>query len=335
MKFDITRQPLIPSFLTLAALVVVTLVTADPNVTPPATASEEAALVEGVAIRLPRLLLVDAQEAWPTGTKLLAGLLLLVAGMVTGRMTIRYNLYSAATCLAIPLFGIVACGLGTRGEYLAAAAAAALLALAVKNFGRSFCNGYGFDATFRAAFYLGLLPLIAPAATPLLLMLPVALVLFRRTLREAAVALAGVVLPHAALCYLNWGAGGTLAAPLESLGRLLVAGKPLDLLLSLPLPQQIALGVTALLCIAALLLFLTDIYSVGTRPRFLLVFTICTFLVTLLALCAPAATRDDLLLMAVPAAVLLPVLFVRTRRAIALPLYLLLIAGAAAAAFLQ
>ena len=48
-----------------------------------------------------------------------------------------------------------------------------------------------------------------------------------------------------------------------------------------------------------------------------------------------AATRDDLLLMAVPAAVLLPVLFVRTRRAIALPLYLLLIAGAAAAAFLQ
>ena len=103
----------------------------------------------------------------------------------------------------------------------------------------------------------------------------------------------------------------------------------------MPLPQQIALGVTALLCIAALLLFLTDIYSVGTRPRFLLVFTICTFLVTLLALCAPAATRDDLLLMAVPAAVLLPVLFVRTRRAIALPLYLLLIAGAAAAAFLQ
>lgn len=333
MKFDITRQPLIPSFLTLAALVVVTLVTADPTVTAPATAGEEAALAEGVAIRMPRLLLVDAQASWPTGTKLLAGLLLLVAGMVTGRMTIRYNLYSAATCLAIPLFGIVACGLGTRGEYLAAAGAAALLALAVKNFGRSFCNGYGFDATFRAAFYLGLLPLIAPAATPLLLMLPVALVLFRRTLREAAVALAGVVLPHAALCYLNWGAGGTLAAPLESLGRLLVAGKPLDLLLSLPL--QIALGVTALLCIAALLLFLTDIYSVGTRPRFLLVFTICTFLVTLLALCAPAATRDDLLLMAVPAAVLLPVLFVRTRRAIALPLYLLLIAGAAAAAFLQ
>ena len=42
MKFDITRQPLIPSFLTLAALVVVTLVTADPTVTAPATAGEEA-----------------------------------------------------------------------------------------------------------------------------------------------------------------------------------------------------------------------------------------------------------------------------------------------------
>ena len=102
MKFDITRQPLIPSFLTLAALVVVTLVTADPTVTAPATAGEEAALVEGVAIRMPRLLLVDAQASWPTGTKLLAGLLLLVAGMVTGGMTIRHNLYLAPPRLALP-----------------------------------------------------------------------------------------------------------------------------------------------------------------------------------------------------------------------------------------
>lgn len=109
-------------------------------------------------------------------------------------MTIRYNLYSVGTCLAIPLYGAIVCGLAVGSDYLPAFTAAALLALSVKNFARSFCNGYGFDAIFRASLYLGLLPFVSTAALPLLLILPPAVLLFRRTLREAVVAVAGVLL---------------------------------------------------------------------------------------------------------------------------------------------
>lgn len=335
MKSDITRQPLVPAFLTLAALVCLALYTPGTNVAANPYGVGAASQVIGLAIRMPRELLLHLQTVSPTGMKILAGFLLLVAGMVTGRLTIRYNLYSAGTCLAIPLFGMVACGLAARTEYLPAALAAALLALAVKNFGRSFCNGYGFDAIFRASLYLGTVPLVAPAAAPMLLLLPVALILFRRTGREAAVALAGILLPPFALCYVNWGAGGSFIAPMALLGKTLATGSPLGMLLSLPTAEQVMLGATVILTLAALGLFLTDLYAVGTRPRFILVFAGCALFTTLISLCLPGAATDDTLLVAVPAAVLLPVLFVRTRRLINLPLYLLLLIGAAATAVLQ
>ena len=131
----------------------------------------------------------------------IAGLLMLFTGMSIGRLTVRYNLYSVGTCLAIPLYGAIACGLAVGGDCLTTFAASALLALATKNFCRSYCNGFGFDAIFRASLYIGLLPLVATAAAPLLILLPLAVMLFRRTLREVAVAVAGLLLPALTLCY--------------------------------------------------------------------------------------------------------------------------------------
>lgn len=92
---------------------------------------------------------------------------MLFTGMSIGRLTVRYNLYSVGTCLAIPLYGAIACGLAVGGDCLTTFAASALLALATKNFCRSYCNGFGFDAIFRASLYIGLLPLVATAAAPL------------------------------------------------------------------------------------------------------------------------------------------------------------------------
>ena len=58
-------------------------------------------------------------------------------------------------------------------------------------------------------------------------------------------------------------------------------------------------------------------------------------LLTAAALCGPAATPATVALAAVPSAVLLPFMFVRIHRAIALPLYLLLLASAVISAVLQ
>ena len=140
MKIDIARQPLVPAFVTLFALAVTAMwggagdgVSAD--------APETMPLLGGALTRF--------QAAYPVWARLAAGFMILFTGMCTGRIAIRYNLYGVSTCLPIPLYAVVACGIFSGGNYLTAFAASMLLALAAKNYCRSYCNGYGFDAIFR------------------------------------------------------------------------------------------------------------------------------------------------------------------------------------------
>ena len=343
MKFDIARQPLVPAFLTLAALAVVAMWSAGgPAVSMAVQAGHAAGTVDigrnaagALAVSSPGELLAQFQAAHPVWARWIAGLLMLFTGMSVGRLTVRYNLYSVGTCLAIPLYGAIACGLAVGGDYLTAFAASALLALATKNFCRSYCNGFGFDAIFRASLYIGLLPLVATAAAPLLILLPLAVMLFRRTLREVAVAVAGLLLPALTLCYVNWGAGGGFLAPVAELGSAFVAGMPLALFLSTPVQSLVLLGAVFILDLMALLFFLSDIHALGTKPRLIFIFNISVLLLTAAVLCGPAATPGTVALAAVPSAVLLPFMFVRIHRAIALPLYLLLLAAAVISTVLQ
>ena len=192
MKFDIARQPLIPAFMTLFALAVAAMCAGIPVPDTSGAVREALPLLGGQLARF--------QAAYPVWSKFAAGFMLLFAGMCTGRISIRYNLYTVGTCLPIPLYAIVACGIATGENYLAGFAASMLLALATKNYCRAFCNGYGFDAIFRASLYLGLMPLVYAPALPLLLLLPLAVLLFRRTFREVVVATAGLLLPIFTAC---------------------------------------------------------------------------------------------------------------------------------------
>ena len=312
MKFDIARQPLVPAFLTLAALAVVAMWSAGgPAVSMAVQAGHAAGTVDigrnaagALAVSSPGELLAQFQAAHPVWARWIAGLLMLFTGMSVGRLAVRYN-------------------------------ASALLALATKNFCRSYCNGFGFDAIFRASLYIGLLPLVATAAAPLLILLPLAVMLFRSTLREVAVAVAGLLLPALTLCYVNWAAGGEFLAQVAEPGSAFIAGTPLSLFLSTPVQNLVLPGAVFLLDLTALLFFLSDIYALGTKPRLIFIFNISALLLTAAALCGPAATPATVALAAVPSAVLLPFMFVRIHRAIALPLYLLLLASAVISAVLQ
>lgn len=334
MKFDIARQPLVPAFLTLAALAVTAMWGAAGHGFDPALPNGTAA-IQPEAATSPEALLLQFQTAHPVWARWIAGVLILFTGMCAGRMTIRYSLYSVGTCLAIPLYGAIVCGLAVGDDFLPACTASALLALSVKNFARSFCNGYGFDAIFRASLYLGLLPFVSTAALPLLLILPLAVLLFRRTLREVTVAVAGLLLPALTICYINWGAGGEFTAPLTALGNAFIAGKPLMLFTAIPFRNLILLGGILVLDLLAVLFFLSDIYAVGTKSRTILIYIISVLVLTAAVLCGPAATPGTMALTAVPSAVLLPFMFVRIHRNIALLLYLLLLASAVIGTILQ
>lgn len=322
MKFDIARQPLVPAFVTLFILTVVAMCGAEGGSAPAdagGTASETMPLLGGLLSRF--------QGTYPVWARIMAGAMLVFTGMCTGRIAIRYNLYTVSSCLPIPLYVIIACGILIGGNYLAGFAASMLLALAIKNYCRSFCNGYGFDTIFRASLYLGLLPLVYAPATPLVLILPLAILLFERTFRELVVALTGVLLPILTACYISWGTGGQFQAPILALAKTVVSGTPLWIFTGIPLPSLVMLCGIAALALTAFFFFLSDIYAAGTKPRFILIFNIGILTMVLALLCSPSVTPEIFALLAVPSALLFPVFFVRIHRRIALPIYLILVAA--------
>ena len=102
-----------------------------------------------------------------------------------------------------------------------------------------------------------------------------------------------------------------------------------------PLPNLLPTAAIGALGLLAALFVLSDLYAVGTKPRFILIYNIVLLALTGAVLCGPGAVRTDTTLIAVPAAILLPFLFVRIHRAIVWPLYLILLAFTLISSILQ
>lgn len=320
MKFDLSQQPLVPAFLTLAIVSVAAACRADFA----EAAAGASPAIDGLAIAMPGRWLALFGAAHPAWSRAAAAFLMVFAGMCVGRVTVRYALYGVSTCVAIPLFGFAAVCASCGGEALPALTASALLALTFKNFCRAFCNGYRFDALFRASLYDGALIAVCPEALPLALLLPLAVRLFRRTVRESVVAVCGLVLPVLAVCYFNWGAGGDFLAPLSVWKSCFAPGSPFGFVSRLPLPALALAGCVSLLGLCSMAFLATNIYATGSKSRYILFFAVGVWMLCLTAAAFPASTTAVAGLWAVPSAVLLPLCFVRLHRALALPVYLLL-----------
>ena len=334
MRFDVVRQPLIPAFLSLVILTTAGLCHA--GGVAPLPDPRWSVAPEVLPLLLPGSALMQFQAAWPVAAKLLTALLMLYTGLSLGRLTVRCNLYGTGTGLPIPLFGLLLLGTLQGALTLKAAAGVLLLALSVRNFARAYRNEYSFDRLFRGALFLALLLLVEPSAAPLVLLLPAAVVRFRRTGREALVALGGLLLPPLTLAYLNWACGGSLAAPFAALWRSCEAGGPVfSYLLQSSLAERLFLGWTIVILLPAMLLFRANSYSVSMRARHILLFTMRLLLLVLLALPMPGASADTAALLAVPATLLLPIFFIRMREAIAGFVYLLWFAATLLLLFLQ
>lgn len=320
MNFDIARQPIIPAFVTLLLVAGVASVA-------PTAAPETAAPLSQLDGWL-----LDFEQSAPVWSRVMSFVLLLWAGLLTGRITVRYGLYATNSCVAIPLFGIAtACAWPAAG--LVGAVTLLLLALSTHNFCRSFRNGYAFDNIFRAGLYLGLVPLVYLPAAPLMLLLPAAVVLLKRTLRELTVSLTGLLLPLLTACYLNWATGAPFDAPLQQAVELFTHNDGMHLW-NLPWPALLLPGALLLLDIASLAAYLNSVYSVGFKARGILALAGCMLLLTVAVALLPCATSVALLLCALPTALLAPFLLVRMHYSLSLALYTLLLVWALAAPYL-
>ena len=140
--------------------------------------------------------------------------MLFVAGFLIGRSSVRAELYATRCFLAMPLFGVVSCGVLLSSDYLTQSLTLLLLALASRNYYNSFHRHYCFDRMFRGSLYVGLIPLLYAPGAGLLLLIPLVVLLFRRTLREAVVALSGAILPLFFAGFIHWAAGGRFGIPI-------------------------------------------------------------------------------------------------------------------------
>lgn len=156
MKPDIIRQPLLLAIASILVVIAAAMTTGT-TISPAPETMISTPLGDLIGL---------FQERFPRCSRILCGGLLLLTGILCGRLAVRYGLYPVSSTLTIPLYGLVACGILLGQEYLTESVAAFVLLLSTQNFFACFRNGYAIGAVFRASFFLGLPPLLYARCFP-------------------------------------------------------------------------------------------------------------------------------------------------------------------------
>ena len=239
-----------------------------------------------------------------------------IAGWIIGLMARMRELYFVRTTITIPIYGIAACGLFIPHDSLSAAVTSLLFAIAARSYFDAFRDGYGFSPMF-----FGSLPLFYAPSVVLLLLLPLAVVIFKRSAREAIVALAGLLFAPLAACYICWGMGRGFYAPLLQTADALADVSGYRFFGALPAGAAMLAGMLLALVLGAALISSANIYSMNSRARYIILYNMCAFVIALSTLALPSSTPAAFGLIAVPTAMTVPAMLVQIRSHAATAIY--------------
>lgn len=314
MSPNVVRQPLLLAFLSLLAIIIAALMQ-DSYAIPAPTAMISTPIGD---------LLQSFQEDHPRWSQIVAGILIFLSGILTGRLTVRYGLYPMNSSLAISLYGLVACGILLGRDCLVEFSAAFVLLLSVRSFFACFRNGYAIGDSFRASLFLGFLPLIYAPTLPLVVLILPAAICLRRTLREFFVSLCGVLLPLLVVCYIAWGLNyDPLAVPVQ-LWNAFLSDSGYHFFGDSHLLSPALVGITLFISLCAIFFTLASFRTLSIKAKGILLFTMILFVATAALAAAPSATPGLLAIIALPGAILMPLTFFRIHRLVGLFLYILL-----------
>ena len=315
---NLSRQPFLLALLTLVALVAAAFLRRQGIAFPIET-------VGGPQTFAARWL-VEMQHDWPRTLWVSCGLLAVISALLLGRLGVRYKLYGGGTLLTIPFYAIIACCIYISPEPAVGFAVSFQLTLALRYYCASYRNGYTFDVLFRGSVCLGMIPLLYAPAMPVAVLLPVGVLLFKRTLRELIVALCGLLLPVAAFSYLRWAFGEPFEEVVVQLAEQCRPAETGWIYVESSFAGFALSVVLALLVLGGAAAHAVDRYACPTKARAILAadFWLLAACASVPFLAVPSVVF--LPLIAVPASVLIPFLFVRLRAAFANLLYLLVLA---------
>ena len=162
--------------------------------------------------------------------------------------------------------------------------------------------------------------LYAPAAA-LLVLMPLAVVIFKRSAREALVAVAGMAFAPLAVCYVCWGAGGEFGTPVMQSIEAIAEVRGYRFFGALSVVEVLLACTLLAMVIGAALFSSANVYSMNSRARYITLFNLCAFAATLPTLAMPSSTATAFGLIAVPTAMTVPVMLVQIREQAATAIY--------------
>lgn len=255
--------------------------------------------------------LQQLQNFIPGFSALIWGAFVVVAGLSVGRSGVRFSLYPAYTLMGIPIFGVVASCVMLSGDYLVSMVASLVMMLATRYTHRCVMRSKSFSDLSLAMLAYGVLPLIYAPAAILLVVLPVISFIVRNTWRDFVVIISSLYLPVLALCYWSWCGGTGFLQPIEALYTTLLTPSEFSLFSTLNPASVLLLGVLLVMVLCSFSLIISDKYSLKVKARAMMRFNSLMLLSTIALIFAPSATATSFAIIALPASMLVPLIFVR------------------------
>ena len=274
-------------------------------------------------------LLQTVQQRVPILSAVIWALSIIVAGLNAGRYGVRLSLYPAYTLMGISLFGVVATGVMTSGDYLLSASAMAVMLLAVKYIERCIMRSGSFSDLSLSMLYFGLLPLIYAPAALIYVAMPLLVLVARASWRDELVTLASLLLPPAALCYWSWCAGKEFLEPAIEIYNSMFTPSEFSFFGTINPASVLLLGVLFVMTMCAVTLVISDKYSLKVKSRVAMRFNGLLLILLVAMFFLPSVTATQFALIAVPASMMLPLIFVRMGVGFTETLYRLLLLAAA------
>lgn len=252
-----------------------------------------------------------------------------MTALVITRTISRNLVFPARTYVFIILYAIIGYGFFIRTQTLPITISAYLIAKGSEYLAASFRRSVSFSEMFRSGFVFGLAPLFYAPSVVYILLLFIAMPLYMRSVREAAVALAGLLLPILTYSYIMWGAGDPFMQPLVTLWETITdngGGIPLfDLHSSAGILRASAATMAIIAIVLSLGSFAVTSHSMRTRAFRVYGFFVFFLIIAVIAIFLPGASTGDLPLIAIPTSVVGAHFFSRHQGIPATIIYILLL----------
>lgn len=274
-------------------------------------------------------MLQNLQAKIPTLSAVVWALAAMFTGLSVGRYAAKYNIYPAYTLMAIPVLGVMATAVMVSGDFLVSSVAMLLMLHATKYLHRGIMRSKSFGDLSLSMLCYGAIPLVFAPAAILYVVLPLLALVVHHSWREWVVTVSSLIFPPLAVCYWSWCAGEEFTTPIEQIYTATLAESEFHLFSTLNPASIILLGVIIMMVLCAVSLIISDRYSLKVNSRAVMRFNSLLLLSCMAMFLLPSCTATIFAIIALPVAMLVPLIFVRLGIGFTETLYRLMLIAAA------